>query len=278
MLLLHSILNLVALLLWVNWRGMGFKEYVPYRSTLVHTLRTAAPQPSRRWRYLAALAGLLFVRGLLYQLVGPALKWVPLIDLGAVTVPFRSDLPWRMTLYSVLSFGVLWISFQICLLLLSVINRAVPDAQPIQHLVRLHLGRLERWPLAVKLLLPLFSGLLWLPIHPLLTAVGLLPAAPSFVLVMQQAGVLGFASLLAWKYLLLGLLVVHLVNSYIYIGRFQLLDFASETARHLLSLLRGIPLRLGRVDFAPIVMGAFIWLVAWAFELGLVQVFRKLPL
>lgn len=278
MLLLHSILNLVALLLWVNWRGMGFKEYVPYRSTLVHTLRSAAPEPQRRWGYLVGLLALLLFRGLLYQQVGPGLKWVPDIDLGVITVPFRSDQPWRMTLYSLLSFAVVWVAFQICLLLLSVINRALPDAQPIQHLVRLHLGRIERWPAPVKLLLPLLSGLLWLPVHPLLTAMGLLPAGASFRLVAEQSAVLGLASLLAWKYLLLGMLVVHVVNSYVYFGRFQLLDFASDTARNLLSVLRGIPLQIGRVDLAPIVMGGLIWLVAWGFELGLVALFRKLPL
>ena len=107
--LLHFILNVAALLLWVNWRGMGFKEYVPYRSTLIHTLRSAETRPLGRWRYLAALVGLLAVRGLLYQQVGAALKWVPVIDLGVLVVPFRSDQPWRMTLYSFLGFGVVWL-------------------------------------------------------------------------------------------------------------------------------------------------------------------------
>lgn len=278
MLLLHAILNLVALLLWVNWRGMGFKEYVPYRSTLVHTLRSAEPELQRRWGYLVGLLALLLFRGLLYQMVGPGLKWVPVIDLGVITLPFRSDQPWRMTLYSLLSFVVLWVAFQICLLLLSVINRSLPDTRPVQHLVRLHLGRIERWPLAVKLLLPLLGGLLWLPVHPLLSAIGMLPAAASFRLVAEQAVVLAFVSLLAWKYLLLGVLVVHVVNSHVYFGRFQLLDFASDTARNVLSVLRAVPLQIGRIDLAPFVMGGLVWAAAWGFELGLVALFRRLPL
>lgn len=278
MLLLHSILNLVALLLWVNWRGMGFKEYVPYRSTLVHTLRSAEPHPARRWRYLIGLFGLLVIRGMLYQLVGPAMKWVPTLNLGVLTIPFRSDQPWRMTLYSTLSFGVLWVCFQLGLLLLSVINRSLPDSQPVQHLVRLHLGPIERWPIAIKLLLPLLSGLLWIPVYPLLARMGLLPPAGSVELILQQAMVVGMASFLAWKYLLLGILAVHLVNSYIYIGRFQLLDFASETARNLLALFAFIPLRIGRIDFASVVMLVLVWTAAWGLETGLVDLFRKLPL
>ena len=277
--LLHFILDLAALLLWVNWRGMGFKEYVPYRSTLVHTLRSAELRPTQRWRYLVALVALLTIRGMLYQQVGAALKWVPVLDLGVLTLPFRSDLPWRMTLYSFLGFGVVWIGFQLWLLLFSIVNRSTPDTQTVQHLVRLHLGPVEHWPPALKLILPPLAGvLLWLPVHPLLTTVGLLPAATSFKLVLEQGLVLGLASFLAWKYLILGILVVHLLNSYIHLGRSPFLDLASDTARHLLTLLAWLPLRWARIDFAPVVLGVLVWLAAWGYELGLVALFRKLPL
>ena len=127
--LLHFILNVAALLLWVNWRGMGFKEYVPYRSTLVHTLRSAELRPTQRWSYLFALAGLLLLRGILYQQVGAALKWVPVLDLGVLTLPFRSDLSGRMMLYSFLSFVAVWLGFHLWLLLLSIVNRSTPDTQ-----------------------------------------------------------------------------------------------------------------------------------------------------
>jgi len=277
--LLHFILNVAALLLWVNWRGMGFKEYVPYRSTLVHTLRSAELRPTQRWRYLVALVGLLTIRGMLYQQVGAALKWVPVLDLGVLTLPFRSDLPWRMTLYSFLGFVVVWLGFQLWLLLLSIVNRSTPDTQTVQHLVRLHLGPVEYWPVSLKLILPPLAGvLLWLPVHPLLTAVGILPSATSFKLVLEQGLVLGLASFLAWKYLILGILGVHLLNSYIYLGRSPFLDLASATARHLLAAIAWLPLRLGRIDLAPVIMAGLVWIASWGFEFGLVALFRKLPL
>jgi hypothetical protein len=277
--LLHFILNVAALLLWVNWRGMGFKEYVPYRSTLVHTLRSAEQRPLQRWRYLFALAGLLAVRGILYEQVGAALKWVPVIDLGVLTLPFRSDQPWRMMLYSVLGFGVFWLGFQLCLLLLSVVNRSTPDTQTVQHLVRLHLGPVERWPVALKLCLPPLAGLLlWLPVHPLLATFGLLPSATTLKLVAEQGLVLGLALFLVWKNLVLGILLVHLLNSYVYLGRSPFLDLASDTARHLLTVLAWLPLRWGRIDFAPVVLGLIVWFAAWGYELGLLALFRKLPL
>lgn len=279
MLLLHSILNLVALLLWVNWRGMGFKEYVPYRSTLVHTLRSAEERPSGRWRYLVGLIALLYLRGMLYQLVGPALKWVPTLDLGVLTLPFRSDQPWRMMLYSGLTFISLLAAFHLGLLLLSMVNRTIPDTQPVQHLVRLHLGRVERSPAALKILLPFFIiPLLWLSLQPLLVAAGLLPAGASFRLMIEQGFVLSLASFLFWKPLILGILVVHLVSSYVHLGHSPLLDFTSETARRLATILRWLPLQWHRIDFAPALLAVLVWGAGWGAELGLSALFSKLPL
>lgn len=278
MLLLHSILNLVALLLWVNWRGMGFKEYVPYRSTLVHTLRSADARPTGRWRYLVALAALLYLRGMLYQQVGPALKWVPTLDLGVLTLPFRSDQPWRMMLYSGLTFLSLMTAFHLGLLLLSAVNRAIPDTQPVQHLVRLHLGAVDRWPAAFKLLLPVvIITPLWLTLHPLLVAAGLLPAAAGFRLMIEQGLVLSLAAFLFLKPLVLAILLVYLVNSYVYLGRSPLLDFTSDTARQMLTLLRWLPLQWRRIDFAPVVLGGLIWLAGRGIERGLGTLFGRLP-
>ncbi len=276
--LLHFILNIAALLLWVNWRGLGFKEYVPYRSTLIHTLRSAAPQAPGRWRYLAALFGLLAVRGMVYQQIGSALKWVPTLDLGVLAIPFRSDQPWRMMLFSFLSFAVLWIAFQLCLILFSLLNRSVPDAQPVQHLVRLHLGRLERWPVLLKLLLPALAGFLWLLLSPLLVSVGLLPSPATFKLVAEQACLIGLASVLAWKPVLLAVLLAHIINSYVHLGRSPLLDFASDTARNLLKPFHWLPLCWCRIDFAPALLGLLIWAVARGWELALAAIYLKLPL
>ena len=279
MTLLHFILNVVGLLLWVNWRGMGFKEYVPYRSTLVHTLKSAEPRRPGRWRYLAGLALLLIVRAWLYQTIGSALHWVPVIDLQVLTLPFRSDLPWRMLLFSWLSFGLAWTVFHLALLLLSMANRAVPDTQPVQHLVRLHLGPVARWPIALQLLLPfLCCALAWLPLQPLLTRAGLLPAGAAMSLVAEQGVVIGLAVFLALPPIIIALLLLYLLNSYVYLGRSPFLDFASLAGRNLQKPVSSLPLRLGRVDFAPVVAAGLVWFSAVFFERGLVALFNRLPL
>ncbi len=276
MFLLHAILNVAALLLWINWRGLGFKEHVPYRSTLIHTLRSAAPTAPGRWRYLAALFVLLAARGLLYQHLGPAMKWVPTLDLGVLTIPFRSDQPLRMMLFSFLSFGALWIAFHLCLILLSLVNRRVPDTQPVQHLVRLHLGWIGRWPAVPKLLLVPLTGALWLPLSPLLVQAGLVPGGGSFGSAIQQACLIGAASVTVWEPLLFGILFIHVINSYVHIGRSPLLDFASDTARNILSVLRSVPLCWNRIDFAPVVMMAMIWAGTRGWERALGAVHEKL--
>jgi len=276
---LHFILNLVGLLMWVNWRGMGFKEHVPYRSTLVHTLKSAEPRRPGRWRYLVGLAMLLIGRAWLYQSIGPGLRWVPVIDLQVITLPFRSDQPGKMMMFSWLSFGLIWTVFHLALLLLSIVNRSVPDTQPVQHLIRQHLGRVAQWPVVIQLMLPfLFCAVVWLPLQPLLTAAGLLPAGVAMNIVAEQGVTLGIAVFLAWPPIILALMFLHLMNSYVYLGRSPLLDFASLAGRNLLKPLSWLPLRLGRMDFAPVVAGIIVWLVAVFSERGLVALFNRLPL
>lgn len=279
MALLNFILNLAGLLLWVNWRAMGFKEHVPYRSTLVHTLRSAAPRRPGRWRYLAGLVLLLVIRGWLYQPLGSGLGWVPHLDLHVIAVPFRSDLPWRMTLFSFLSFGLTLAIFHLWLLLLSVANRGEPDSQPVQRLVRLNLGLLERLPswLAV-MLVPVAAAAIWLALHPLLVSLRMLPVGASLRLIAEQGVVFGLAGLLTWKYLISGLLLFHLLNSYVYLGRSPIWDFASLTARNLLKPLGWLPLQAGKMDFAPTLGILLVWVAGEFAGRGLTELFRRLPL
>jgi uncharacterized protein YggT (Ycf19 family) len=278
MALLDFILNLAGLLLWLNWRAMGFKEHVPYRSTLVHTLKSAAPRRPGRWRYLAGLVTLLVIRGWLYGPIGSGLGWVPHLDLHVIAVPFRSDVPRRMMLFSLLSFGLTLAVFHLWLLLLSIANRHEPDSQPWQRLVRLQLGWAERMPWFGKLLLPLIGGvLIWVALQPLLVSLQMIPSGGTFRLLAEQGFVLGMAGLLTWKHLILGLLLFHLLNSYVYLGRSPLIDFASLSARNLLRPLGRLPLQVGRMDFAPTLGILLVWVAAEFVGRGLTELFRKLP-
>jgi uncharacterized protein YggT (Ycf19 family) len=213
---------------------------------------------------------LLGLRALFYWQFGAATDWMPRLNLGAVVLHFRCDYAGRMFLFSFLSFGLLLGIFYLWLLLLSVLNQSVSERDPWQKVVRLQLGRVERWPAALKLLLPALGAALG--------RLGLLPPPRSFSHLAQQAAVIGLAAYLAWKYLMVAVLLLHLLNSYVYLGNQPLWTFVNTTARQLVAPLRWLPLRLGKVDLSPLVGLAVILLAAELGANGLTRLYQRLPL
>ncbi len=258
------ILNLACVLLWLNWRSIRFTTVPPSIGvSLLGTLREAEPTRVPRWSSLAALLAILFIRSLFYRQIGSAINWTPTVELGALALSFRSDHLPRVLLFSFLGFGLWLCGLYSWLLLLSVVNGQTPDTDPWQRMIRLHLGRLERLLTPVKLLLPSLATILfWMAVHPLLRQQGLVPGAQSVGQLFLQAMLLGLSSVLFWKFLLIGLLVLHLINSYIYLGRIPLWQFVSATANHLLRPLSVLPLRVGRIDLAPLLGIAIVITVA----------------
>ncbi len=275
--LIDFILNVVGLVLWLNWRALPLTVQVPASSSLASTLRRAGP-PRPPVYYLAGLILLLAGRALVYwQLGGPA-GWVARIPLGPTTVGFRSDGLGRMALFSFCSFGVALGIFYLFLLLLSWINGPVAATEPGQRLVRTQLGLLDRWPGVIKLLLPLlFTAALWWLVHPWLARLGLVPRqANSDWRVLAQGAVIGLAAYLALKFFLVGILSLHLLSSYVYLGEWPLWDFVNTTARRLLRPLQWLPLRSGQIDFAP-ALAVVLLLSAAAFtQRGLTHLFQRL--
>ena len=248
------ILNLACVLLWLNWRSVRLNA-IPAAPgiSLLGTLRPADSRPTTRWSYLIGVLAILFFRGLFYHQIGSAMSWMPTLELGAVSVPFRSDRLARILSYSFLVFGVWLAGFYAWVLLLSACNRETPDTDPIQRMVRLHLGRLEWWPASLKLLfVPLAAMLIWAGLRPALVHLGLIPAANSNLQFWAQSVIIGAASLVLWKYLLLGVFVLSFADTYVFLGNSPVWHFASTTARNLLRPLRLWPLRLGRIDFSSI--------------------------
>jgi uncharacterized protein YggT (Ycf19 family) len=144
--------------------------------------------------------------------------------------------------------------------------------------VRLQLGRVDRWPWPVKALLPLLiTLLLWYLLSLLFSRLSLIPPASSNTHRLEQAIVIGLGSYLSWKYLIGGLLALYLVGSYVYLGNQPLWNFVAMTGGNLLIPLRRAPLRLGKVDFAPLVGIALVFLVAEFAERGLQTLYERLP-
>jgi len=266
------ILNLAGLLLWLNWRSLRFDPLMKRTpATLMGTLRPAAPKRLRRWHLLVFLAGLIFLRAVIYRWIAPF--WVGRLDWGVIVTPFRSDWFGGMVLFSFLSFILALGIFHVALLFLSLL--AGPE--PIHSLVKIPLGRVDGWSRWVKVILPLFvTAAGWWLASWLFIWLQILPPV-SMGERFEQSVVIGLGSYLLWKFPAGALLVLHLLNSYIYFGRHPFWKYVNVTAQKMLQPLRRIPLRLGKVDFAPVVGVVILFLFAEGAERGLAWFYLKLP-
>jgi uncharacterized protein YggT (Ycf19 family) len=274
------ILNLAGLLLWIKWRSLPFDPiHKRTPATLVGTLRRAAPSHFRRWHLLAAIVALLVLRAVFYWQIGSASTpaWVGKLDMKATVLPFVSNSFGRMILFSAFSFGLTLGIFYLWLLLLSILAGQTTKEQPIHRLVRMQLGGIDGWPRWVKIILPLaVTALVWglaswpfAWLHPKQT----MSAAHR----IEESLVIGLGSYLAWKFIAVALLVLHLLNTYIYFGKHPFWNYVNTTAQNLIAPLRKIPLRAGKVDFAPVVGIAIIFFAAELAERGLVWLYARLP-
>jgi uncharacterized protein YggT (Ycf19 family) len=266
------ILNITALLLWLNWRAI---PPLPAAVTpLARTIKPAGPsQP--RWLYLLAIIALVFLRAVFYWQAGPEWHWAPRIPLGPIILSFRSDIFARMLLFSCLSFAASLGIFYVCLLLVSWIN--APIADPSRNLVRQHLGWMDRCPGAVKILLPLLAMIaLWCALQPLLRSLSLVPKPLSTLEILAQGAIAGLSAYLVLKFLVVGVLALYLVNSYVFLGNYPFWNFVNNTAQRLLRPLSPLPLRIGRVDFAPALAIVLTVIVAEFARRGLGRLYLKL--
>jgi len=273
------ILNLAGLLLWLKWRSLPFDPFskrIP--ATLVGTLRRAAPSHFRRWHLLAGIGLLLVLRAVLYRQIGPAAHWTGKLDLGVVMLSFRSDLFGRMLLFSVFSFGLTLGIFSLWLLLLSLLAGSTAKSGTIHRLVRMPLGGIDGWPNWAKIILPfVITSFLWWPASRLLTWLEIIPPPLSAAHRLEESVIIGLNSYLLWKFIAAALLVLHLLNTYIYFGRHPFWNYVNATAQNLLAPLRKIPLRAGRVDFAPVAGIAIIFFAAELAGRGLAWLYTRLP-
>ncbi|HEX3797547.1 MAG TPA: hypothetical protein VH413_02505 [Verrucomicrobiae bacterium] len=268
MALLDFILNLAALLLWLNWLSIHSDPLArASAASLIGTLKKADSSGPRRWKSLVGLVLLLGFRAVIYWQLSPTVHWSPTLSLGVIVLSFRGDFFTHVLLFSVMSFLFALATFYFWLVLLSVVNTSVPDKDPLQKLVRLHFRWLERWPAPIKLLLPfLFGALFWVSFHPLLAFLDITPGIKSTAQLFRQSAIIGLAAYLAWKFLVVGVLLLHLLNSYVYLGNHSFWNFINATARNMLFLLRWLPLRLGKMDFVPVIGIALVFLVCETFS------------
>jgi len=275
--LIDFITNIAGVLLWLNWRSLSFDPLAKTSAaSLIGTLRRAEPRRIKGWQILASVALLLVLRALLYWQIGSAASWVPKINLMVVVLAFRNSGPHFINflvvlLYSVLSFVRILAVFYFWVLTLSLLSQGGAEPDPIQKLFRQHLGRLSRWPWPLQAVAPLLlTACLWVALHWLLVRAGVTNRVSSNAHVVEQGLLIGLALYSSLKYLLPPLLFVYLIASYVYLGSSPVWDFLFAVARNLLAPLEGLPLRVGKCDFAPLV-GAVLLLLLLHWLPGLIM-------
>jgi len=138
----------------------------------------------------------------------------------------------------------------LCLLPLSLL--AGPE--PVHSLVKIPLGWLDDLPPWAKIILPLIvTAILWWLASWLFCWLKIMPAPVAVAQRLEQSLIIGLDSCLLWRFPLGGLLLLHLLGSYIYFGKHPFWTYVNATAQKLLQPLHQLPLRLGRMDFAPLV-------------------------
>lgn len=270
-----SILNLAALLLWLNWRSIRFDPlFKRTPATLMGTLRPAAPKKLRRWHLLVFLAALLFARAVVYYWIGSAANWTGQLDFGAVVLSCRSDWFLRIVAFSFFSFGLALGIFYLCLLPLSILQ----GPEPIHQFVKIPLGKVDDWPRWAKIIAPFFaSAIFWWLASWIFGWLQILPKPVSPAERFEQSILIGLESYLPWKFPLGAILILHLLNSYVYFGKHPFWKYINAVAQKLLSPLEKIPLHLGKVDFAPVVAIALIFFAAEGLGYELARLYARLP-
>ena len=261
--LINLILNVAGLLLWLRWREKDVRPLASRSQILLATTlkRTRADHP--RLIFLLGLIALLVIRSLLYWQLGEPLNWIPIARFGVIPLAFRSDFFWRIFLFSFYSFGATLGTYYMAILLFSIVNES-DETNAFHKMLMTHLGWIGYLPGFVKLLLPWTTAtVLWCALNPLLVAARILPKGKLFKDIAIDGAVFGTGVYLVWEYAIVGVLIIYILNSYIYFGTWPFWDFIDRTGRRLMRPLARIPLRIGKIDLKPAVGIAIVLLAGF---------------
>lgn len=249
--LVDLLLNLAGLLMWVSWRGISGLEAAGTAGTILGNLRAATRNKDPRWGYLAGLLALLIFRALIYRQIGPALPWHPIWNGPTVSLSFRADSFPRMLGYSFLSFGwilAVWYTAWVAVLL---VNPPPRDRDGVTKAIRRQMGWVANLPLLMLAVLPpLGVSLGWMLVGWLAARHRILPALQDGGHLVQQAIVVGLAQYSVLRWFVVGLLSLHFINLYVYLGNHALWDFVQQTGDRLCRPFRFA--RFGHLDLSPL--------------------------
>jgi uncharacterized protein YggT (Ycf19 family) len=185
----------------------------------------------------------------------------------------------RVLLYSFLSFTLALVVFYFWLLFFSVVNGRRAESEPVQRIVQIHLGWVDRWPWWIKIVLPaLLATIAWLGVGPILSQLKVIQPAFSRLQWVEEAGIIALGAYLSWKYLIAGVLILWLFSAYVFFGNNAFWSFIGTTGRNTLAPLRWAPFRIGKLDLAPLAGIFLVFLSSELAERGLTALYIRLAL
>ena len=258
---LHGILNLIGLLFWILWRAGTMPRPKPANAITGPSPRQGTVF-KRSWVYLLALAGLLIFRAIFYNQFGPGLDWIPSLELIHETPHFRSDYFPRSLAYSVLSF-TRWLSaLYFCWVLLATIRPESDTAKMWRSFLRSQFGWIGGLPsTALWIAALLLAILLHIIEAEWMVYIGVRTESSHYYKLLPLLVILDFRIAI---YLSMGIITLYILNSYVYFGEKNLWNNVNDCGKQLLSPIRRIPLVVGKVDLAPILVMAVAYGLSFA--------------
>jgi uncharacterized protein YggT (Ycf19 family) len=104
-----------------------------------------------------------------------------------------------------------------------------------------------------------------------------LVAPKTFRHLSEEAAVIGVGAWLLWQYALVGVLALHVLSTYVYLGNAPFWNFITSTARNFLRPVQWLPLRVGNVDLLPILVVAIVLVVGRFLPPLLAELYSRLP-
>jgi len=277
MALLNLLLDLVALVLFLSGLGVGSRMPAHRAGTLLSNLKLAESNRGRRWPLFAVLAAVLLLRPWFYSTVAEVSGWVPAWDPVPATVPFRPDFPSRLLAFSLVSFAWTLLQFLAWIFFAAALARATREPSAWNRFFHEMLGPFSRMPAVLMVLLPPIGGaLFWMAVAPVFQSLGILPPIRSWQHLALQAGLVGLGVWVTGCWMLCGLLVLRLVNTYVYLGTHPFWDFIHQVGGVLLRPVAWIPARIGKLDLTALVAAVMVGAAARAGELGLTHLYLHL--
>ncbi len=258
---LHGILNLIGLLFWVLWRAGTLSRPKPANHLVGPALRQG-PVFKHSWIYLLALVGVLGLRAVFYNQFGPGLDWIPSLQLLHEVPHFRSDYFPRALAYSVLSFARWLGALYFCWALLATIRPTADTAKLWRSFLRAQFGWLGGLP-AIALwifAISLSAGLHWVEAE-WMVHVGV---RSNITIHIQQLPALVALDARAAVYLAMGVLILYLLNTFVYFGESHFWKNVHACGNRLLAPLSGLPLVVGKIDLAPFLALALVYALSFA--------------